>query len=277
MLLMESDLELYEEQGYLVIDDFFSQTELSDFRESVRLIVRSFVNRAKIRFPDQMPDIADGEEFDKGTQILNDLDHDYVAQIYDTIAFSPAFMRIAGKPETTTIVNQLLGREAQAPLFGFKNRCRIDPPRDDRRTAGWHQQVFYGLPYAAEFIQTWAPLIHDTVQKNGTLEIAPGSHHSGIPKQHWIEEEDRVVQIIVDDEIVNQYPQNVMAMSVGQLLVFSGRTVHRSGKNTSTQTRYSLVGEYYDVDDPNFRAPRPTRSFRNATMKGFFDDFAARW
>ncbi|MGH6954492.1 MAG: phytanoyl-CoA dioxygenase family protein, partial [Alphaproteobacteria bacterium] len=108
-------------------------------------------------------------------------------------------------------------------------------------------------------------------------ELAVGSHKAGIPKQHWIEEKDRVVQILVDDEVVNRYPHKTMEMRVGQLLVFSGKTTHRSGKNTSTQTRYSLVGEYYNVDEPEFTAPRPTREFRNMSMRAYFDKRAATW
>ena len=31
-------------------------------------------------------------------------------------------------------------------LYGHTNRCRIDPPEDERRTYDWHQETFYTIP-----------------------------------------------------------------------------------------------------------------------------------
>jgi ectoine hydroxylase-related dioxygenase (phytanoyl-CoA dioxygenase family) len=276
MQLNRAQLSFFEENGYVVIDDFFTRQECDEFAESTRQVIRSFIRRAQ-RSGAEI-EVPEGEEFDLGTQLLNDINHDYVAQIYDTICFTPAFYRLAGKRETSHIVNQLMGRPPEAAIFGFKNRCRVDPPEDARRLGGWHQQVFAGLPKAGPFIQTWAPMIHDNTVENGTLKVAAGSHKIGVPRSHWIEgSADKVVQIVVDDSVVEKFPRLDMNTKLGQLLVFTGTTIHCSGTNTSKLTRYSLIGEYYDVDDPEFSAPKPGKTFRNMSARAFYDSFLNQW
>lgn len=62
-------------------------------------------------------------------------------------------------------------------------------------------------------------------------------------------------------------------MEVGELLLFSGYLMHRSGNNTSNQVRYSLVGMYHDVAHKSFIAPRLNYTYRNSSPKIFFTDF----
>lgn len=277
-MLSKSQMESFDEKGFLILDDFFSQQEVDDFRRTTQQVIRGVLRRAQKDHPGADLFVPFGEEFDLGTQKLNAIDHDYIAEIYDTVCFTPAFFRIAGKLETQAVVNQLLGRESDAAIFGFKNRCRIDAPGDARRISGWHQQYFSGVPWSGEFIQTWAPLIHNNTAENGTLSMAVGSHKVGVPKQHWTDEtESKVVQIVVDQEVVDSFEHVVMETTVRQLVVFTGTTIHCSGVNTSDQTRYSLVGEYYNIDEMGFRAPKPTRRLRGTTQREFYDAVARGW
>jgi ectoine hydroxylase-related dioxygenase (phytanoyl-CoA dioxygenase family) len=165
----------------------------------------------------------------------------------------------------------LLGINESSPLYGYTNRCRIDPPQDDRRTYNWHQEVFYTIP-RGNYIQTWAPLIFDTTLRNGTIEVASGSHVEKIAKQTWNDIEGRATQILVGDEIVNKYTQGPVEMKVGELLMFSGFLVHRSGKNISNQVRYSLVGMYHDVMHEPFVAPKLNFQFRSSSPREYFDE-----
>ena len=155
-------------------------------------------------------------------------------------------------------------------LYGHTNRCRIDPPRDNRRTYGWHQEVFYTIP-EGNYIQTWAPLLFDTTIKNGTIEIAAGSHKEGIAKQSWNEVEGGATQIIVDPKIVDKYPNSPLEMKLGELLLFSGYLFHRSGNNISDHVRYSLVGMFHDVSYVPFTAPKLNFQYRGITPQNFYN------
>ena len=142
---------------------------------------------------------------------------------------------------------------------------------DDRRTYGWHQEVFYTIPKSS-FIQTWAPLVSDTTQNNGTIEILPKSHNESIANQSWNEIPGRATQILITDEVAMKYQPTIIEMKLGEMLFFSGKLAHRSGTNSSTQVRYSLVGMYHDVSSKSFVAPKIAFEFRQQTPFDYFNE-----
>lgn len=235
-----SIVERFRRDGFVVIDHFFSPRELSDFAEAF----------------DRLPDFGS------------------IGEKYDACAQMPEFLRLVAKRETVEVINTLLNRAAVAPLYCFTNRCRIDVPHDERRTYGWHQEVFYTIPHG-RFVQTWAPLIRDTTVANGTVEVCVGSHAAGIAPQTWTDREDGATQIIVDQATVAGYEQRAIPMKLGQMMFFDGRLFHRSGRNTSTEPRYSMVGMYHDVDAPGFRVPRVQFAYRGQTPRQAYDEHQA--
>jgi hypothetical protein len=182
-------------------------------------------------------------------------------ELYDATAMLPEFLRIAFGRWLTSAVNDLLGRKRWAPLYGYMNRCLIQPPNDERRTYGWHQDVFYTVPHG-RYIQVWAPLVHDTNTEHGAIELCPGSHSRGIARQAWKVEDGRNHQIVVDDDEVAKYRPVSVPLKLGQALLFDSRVIHRSGRNVSQETRYTMVGWYGDVSEPGFQVPIPRFDYR---------------
>ena len=153
---------------------------------------------------------------------------------------------------------------------------RIDPPRDERRTYGWHQEIFYTIP-EAKFIQTWCPLIRDTSIENGTIEVCEGSHKEGIAKQTWNQIEGRAKQIIVNEEVVVKYKQKKLPMKKGEILFFDPHMFHRSGHNsTKDELRFSLVGMWNDTTHLKFKAPKPEFKSRTFSAKDYFNQLQSR-
>jgi len=256
--------QFFDEFGFVIYRDFFHQ-EIIDFKLELKKIINSYL--LKLDFNANYSDSV----YTEGIQLIESYDHEYVAAIYDTIISCPSFFRICGNPGTEYVVKALLDVGENSPLYGFTNRCRIDPPMDDRRTYGWHQEVFYTIPKSS-FIQTWAPLVFDTTQSNGTIEILPKSHNESIAKQSWNEIPGRATQILVDDEVSMKYQPTVVELNLGEMLFFSGKLAHRSGTNSSTQVRYSLVGMYHDVLSKSFIAPKIAFEFRQQTPFDYFNE-----
>lgn len=232
--------EAFDRDGFVVIDKFFWPRDLDDFADAFK------------RLPD----------------------FESVGEKYDACAQMPQFLRLVSYPRVAEMANLLLGRPENAPLYCFTNRCRIDPPNDERRTYGWHQEVFYTIPYG-RFVQTWAPLIYDTTVENGTIEVCVGSHKEGITKQKWTEPEGRAAQIVVEQSVVDRYEQRAIPMRLGQVMFFDGHLFHRSGRNTSKRTRYSLVGMYHDVDAKEFRVPSLEFNYRGANPREWYEAMSA--
>jgi phytanoyl-CoA hydroxylase len=264
---LQAALKFFEENGFVIVKNFYPAEDLQDFKIEVKNIINAYLLKAGI----QEMDSENDDILSNGILALEEKDHEYVAAIYDTIFQSPSFFRILGNRNTESYIKTLLKIDFSHALYGFTNRCRIDPPKDKRRTYGWHQEVFYTVPRGS-YIQTWAPLIFDTTFENGTIEIAVGSQKEKIANQTWNELEGKATQILVDDNIVNKYEQQVVEMKVGEMLFFSGFLAHRSGNNTSQQVRYSLVGMYHDVKHKPFFTPKLGFTFRKSSPKEYFEE-----
>ncbi len=233
------DLAAFDRDGFVIISDALHSYELEDFRYAI----------------DELSGSRVGES---------------LGELYDSVAMTPAFMRIASSIDIADVVNELLGNRVDTPLYMSANRCLMQPPHDDRHCYDWHQEVFYTIPESCA-VQTWAPLVRDSTAEDGTIEVLVGSHREGIAHATWTDEDDHATQIIVNPEIVSKYEARQIPMRLGQCMFFDSRLVHRSGKNTSQHTRYSLVGLYHDVDAPGFRAPAIEYRYRGLTPREYFD------
>jgi len=206
---------------------------------------------------------VDLDRFEKEFAQLRDCGYEPAEQ-YDICSQITSFLRIISSPEIAAAATSLM--PGSGPLYCFTSRCLVAPPNDERRTYGWHQEVFYTIP-GSRFVQSWAPLIEPSTVENGTIEVCVGSHKAGVVRQDWIEREGHATQIIVDPVAVDQYEQRTIEMQVGDLLLFDGRLFHRSGKNTSPRTRYSMVGMYHDTAHAGFRGPKPLLEYRGLTPR----------
>ena len=213
----------------------------------------------------------DLKALDKIVLAVSSFDKSLLGEVYDAFSYSSAFMRFISNERVEAITKELLGKHAKSALYGWTNRMRLDPPSDERRTYGWHQEIFYTIP-DTKFLQTWCPMMRDTTVDNGTIEIKIGSHHEGIANQTWNEIEGRATQIIIDPQITDKYKTIQLEMNVGDVLFFDGHLAHKSGHNsTKDEVRFSLVGMWNDIDYKGFRAPLPKFTSRTISSKEYYD------
>ena len=93
----------------------------------------------------------------------------------------------------------------------------------------------------------------------------------------WTEVEDGPTQIIVKPEIVDKYEQIQVEMELGDLMVFSPFTFHKSGENKSDHVRFSMIGMYHSIASEGFIAPKPKFEMRNLSPRGHFDNWSEKW
>ncbi len=222
----------FDRDGYIICRDWFNAEELKDFAEAAERVTGS-----------------NGER-------------------YDALWLTPQFLRLASSKRTQVAANQLLERDIFDPLYLYNSRCLIQPPNDDSHCWDWHQEVFHAIP-ETKFLQVWGPLVRDSSVQNGTIEVLPGSHREGIARQSWTNEGTGYA--LVAREVVAEYSPLVIPMKLGDLMFFDPRLIHRSGKNTSSETRYALVGCYTTLD-AGFKAPKPVFEFRGKTPQGWLSE-----
>jgi ectoine hydroxylase-related dioxygenase (phytanoyl-CoA dioxygenase family) len=257
--------EYYTQHGFVIVNDAYEDDTMADFEQEYLMLINETLRKSEISIE---IDASNPEYISEAIKQLESVDHKWVANIYDTSAMLPAFLGIVRNARTIKIIQYLLGLET--PLYPYTNRIRIDPPSDNRRTYGWHQETFYTIPRSS-FVQTWAPLIYDTRIANGTISVADGSHVEGIPKQTWTENPGGATQILIPDEIVNKYVEIPIEMNKGELLFFSGRLAHKSGNNISNRVRFSLVGMYHDISSEGFIAPSIEFSHKHEDPREYFE------
>lgn len=263
MLLLDSkQIEFYDENGYLIIDNFFTDKELNDFGEALKSLIQHGLKKISKSHPEIKPEDFNEKELDEGIMKLEEIDHTFVANIYDTLYQVPEFLRIIAKPETSKCVNQLLKIENDNPLYTYTCRCRIDPPKNERRTTKWHQEIFYSIP-KTKLVQTWAPLIIDATPENGSIEFCVGSHKDGIARVSFSNIKNDATPFLINDDIIQKYETKTLRMKKGQLMFFHPELIHRSNTNLTNTVRYSLVGMYHDATDENFEAPSLNVKFKN--------------
>lgn len=254
----------FDEYGLVIINDLLNLQDVATVREDIKHLIQWYQVKAGL------PMTEGDDAFTSGLLSLEAANREFVGAIYDTIYQMPSFMRLVSNPLLETCVRGLLGLGTDRPLYGFTNRCLMAPPFDERRTYGWHQEVFYTIP-DSRYIQTWGPLVFDTKVSTGTIQVCPGSHKEGLAKQKWVEEPGQNIQVLVDPALVDKYPQCSVEMAVGELALFSGFLFHRSGKNTSSQVRYSLTGMFHDVSRQSFVTPKISFTYRTKTCRQYYD------
>jgi phytanoyl-CoA hydroxylase len=269
-MLTEEQTKSFADKGYIVLDNFFTKIELLEFRNMLTHVIRKYLKDAKEKYPDRVIEDFEGKELDEGVNMLEELNHQYIADIYDTIYQTSQFLRITSKKEISQNINQIMGRELDDPLYIDQSRCRIDTPFDPHmKKCGWHQEVFYYVP-KSEFVQIWAPLIHDAKIDNGAVEVCVGSHNK-IAKQSNVKRENEKYPFIVDELDVLKYEKQVMEIKLGQLLIFSSKLIHRSGNNISKKVRYSLVGINHNLDNKFFSPPKFVEADRQEKFEKYYD------
>ena len=262
------------EDGYYIEKNIFDAEDMEEifinFYDICFYIALKYNIKHEAKSPNDISYRHNLKDLDNLVLTIFNANKDFLGEIYDTFSYSLAFMRFLGNKKVEIITKELLNLHKTSSLYGWTNRMRIDPPSDERRTYGWHQEVFYTIP-DTKFLQTWCPMLRNTTISNGTIQVKKGSHKEGVAKQSWNEIDGRATQIIVDPEITDRYETISLEMKVGDLLFFDGRLIHKSGKNiTKDEVRFSLVGMWNDPSYNGFRAPKPNFTSRTISAKEYF-------
>ena len=271
------DLKSFNNNGYLIKENLIKDKYHSELFYLFYDLAVSTIKRNKIDLEYQVKNVED-IDCNKDIKILDKIlldilkiDNKLIGELYDTVSYSSSFLKLVSDSDIEEYVRSLLELSKRNTIYSWTHRVRIDAPKDERRTYGWHQEIFYTIP-ETKFIQTWCPLIRDTTIENGTIEVCEGSHKEGIAKQTWNEIEGRATQIIVNEEVVAKYKQKKIPMKKGEILFFDPHMFHRSGHNsTKDEVRFSLVGMWNDTTFLKFKAPRPEFKSRTFSAKDYFN------
>ena len=167
--------------------------------------------------------------------------------------FSHEVYELLTHPKILDIVASLIGPEI---TVNGDYWIRFKMPTGGESVFPWHQDSIYYNGNAdpgqqvtfseeSQILTVWIPMV-DVDERNGCLQIIPGSHKQGLrpPRR---DENGRLVPI---EDVESWGEVQNVHMKVGDVLVFGNLTFHRSLENTSDDIRWSIDLRYSPTGSP---------------------------
>ena len=273
MKVLKEQIKFFNDYGYLIINNFFSQEDLISFNNTLNEIIKFQILKAK-KINKSFPNIRVGEELSDGIRNLEKVNHDFIADISDYLISLPETMRLLSNPSLKPVVNQLLNCKLKDPLYLTNSNPVLVLPNEKPGTGhthNWHKDFFYTLP-DSKYIQIWSPLVKASNINMGTLKICPGSHKNtwkgielveGVPNRHRYK---------VSASELAKYKKINVELVPGQMLFFHSGLIHSSGLNISRFARLALVGVFHKLKNYKLRPLLPNFLFKSKTPENYFNE-----
>ncbi|XP_061167950.1 phytanoyl-CoA dioxygenase, peroxisomal-like [Saccostrea echinata] len=235
--LTESQRQLYEDNGFLVIKSLVPHHKLDMYRDRFEKICRKEIT---VRGLSIMRDIAiSNSEFvagEKAITKIQDFHNDKV--LFDYCAI----------PEVVDYVKAIIGDKVNAIHTMLINK----PPDPGRKTSRHplHQDLHY-FPFrpADKICCSWTAM--ETVNReNGCLVVLPGSHKGGKLLQHEYPQWEGGVNILYHGvrDFDPTHPRTHLIMEPGDTVFFHPLLIHGSGMNRTKGFRKSISCHYASAD-----------------------------
>ena len=249
MPITETQVDAFQRDGYLLIPGFYDEkSQIEPIREQIRQIITILCKKHGVETACDTPVEAMAE----GYMGLITLDRRLGGAVYDAVKQIPEFMRLVAEPQNAQIFSELRpGSQPGIAAGGFG--IRIDNPSEDRYRAPWHQE-FPAQLRSLDGVVFWSPLVEITPEL-GPVEIANGSHKEG-PIPVYEDNGDIVrsgaysLRLDREQERLRKYPIVAPCTKPGDLILMDFLTLHQSGRNAATRSRWSMQFRYFNFADP---------------------------
>lgn len=241
--LSAEQLDRFDQEGYLVLDPFFTDAELQPVIEEIEQAIdhhaRELVRRGVLSS-------TYGEEDFEHRLARISAETDQVAlAIWNGSLAGPGIFQLIRNPRLLDVAEQLCGPELIASSV-YRLRPKI--PRYDYGAVPWHQDSGYTEPFcdAHLMVTVWLPLV-DATPERGCLWVIPGVHR-GIVARHRAHPSLRYLEIPSEDLPTGE-PVCVPVLK-GGVLFLTNRTPHASFENSSDVVRWSMDLRYQSAELP---------------------------
>jgi len=245
--LTPAQIEFYDTEGYLVVENLLDQEAMRPFRESVNLrvgeIAEDLVREGLIPhkfesspFETRLADLFAGlseKEFLK-----------YGRSWRDRL---PGYFHLMSNPRILDAVESLIGPEI------FSNPVYNTRPKVPKVAAGavpWHQDKSYWPDANANpVITVWISMVDATLE-NGCLHIWARTHRTDVLSCH-LETYSGTGFTEIDEVHLRGARAVPLPVSAGTAILFNDRCIHMSTPNLSKAIRWSCDLRYQPTDqDP---------------------------
>jgi hypothetical protein len=226
--LTPEQVKAYRNDGFIVIEDFFSPDEVEALREA-----------------EASPTIqATLEEMGIRTKTVH---------LLEITMRHPAFLALARDPRIMACLEPLIGPDIQLQ----HSKLATKPSTRGTGAFGWHQDILY-YPHTNTSLLSVFVYLDDATPENGCMSMVRGSHHLGPLNHH--DAEGRFVGACLETHYWEKQPDKVVPVAprAGSISIHHCLTLHGSPPNISGRPRRGLVFSYraddaHQIGDHIFR------------------------
>lgn len=274
--LTESQLEQYDTQGYLVLENFLSEEDMAPAREAMTQKVDLIAG--ELLADGLITDVFADEPFPtRLARVFQGLSDQHFLRYgrgwRDRI---PGYYHLMSTPKILDVIESLIGGEI------FSNPVYNVRPKVPGVAAGavpWHQDKSYWPDANANpVITVWIPLV-DSTHENGCLHLIPGTHKKRVIP-HGKEQYSGTGYTAIDDSVIEKRKAEILAlpMAAGSAVFFNDRLIHSSTPNKSNGVRWSVDLRYQPTDQdpmPQHGAGFLARSYKHPERVATLEDWLA--
>lgn len=276
MLITKTQLDRYEEDGFLVIEAFATPDACNQLQARAEALVHQFD-------PAEVVSIFSTHEQSRTTDDYFLTSGDKIRFFFEENAFNSDGTLKFEKEKCINKIGHALHDldpvfdrfsraqkvEALAADLGFENSYLLQsmyifkqPNIGGEVTC--HQDSTFLYTEPADIVGLWFA-IEDATIENGCLWAIPGGHRAGL-KSRWMRTESGMKFEIFDDEPWPEKELVPLEVSQGSLIVLNGLLPHRSFENRSSRSRHAYTLHLIRQDA---KYPEDNWLQRKLPMRGF--------
>ncbi len=249
-ILSSEQIDEFQSNGFLVIKNYYDlNKDIVPIQKAIYGIIGILIEKHQL---DIVQKPFEPNHFDREFNQIIALNRAYGGEVYDAVKQIPAFLRLISSEKSELLFKQLRQTD-MAGIGQASYGIRIDNPHEDIFRSQWHQE-FISQPQSIDGLVMWSPLVE--IRKNmGPVMICVGSHKQGLQKyvsDGKYAHKSGAYKVGLQDEmsVVGQYKKNSPVSNPGDLIIMDYLTLHQSGVNRSTRSRWSIQSRFFNFKDP---------------------------
>lgn len=222
MGLSQQEVQFFQEQGYLVVENVFTAAEVATFQQACAEIARQAQGLT------ESTDRLKMKVFEDSTKL--------VQQVGDPHEMSGVWLDLVKDERLLDQVEALLGPN----LMVYYSQLMMKAPRQGF-TAPWHQDFAF-FPHNQADILACTVVIDEATLENGCIRVIPGSHKLGLINHY--DKTGVFTGIVQDLSGFDESSEVALPAKAGSVLFWHSLTLHASHPNRTEKPRRALVIEY---------------------------------
>ena len=232
MFLSKAQVQQFKIDGYLRLPKILSSNEVELLRAKTSSNLSNRIEPFELEASVNYPGAPESTEATGGNTIR---------RLLEAYQRDELFAALAENKTVNQAIEKILKSKNLYLNPNHHNCIMTKQPEFSSKTL-WHRDTRYWNFSDKYLINSWIAL-GDEKEANGAMSILPGSHR-------WEVEEDALdeKQFLKIDHPYNQQrlaTARLVELDAGDILLFSAHCFHAAGKNTTTQSKFSVVYSYH--------------------------------